>query len=70
MSAGGVLEGHSKTNGQVEVGVVLAECLRPNGHVEVASYVVRKRPGTNRHVIRPVVSAVSALKPTAVLLIP
>ena len=43
---------HSKTNSQVEVGVVLAECLRPNGHVKVASGVVLKRPGTNRHVIK------------------
>ena len=45
---------HSKTNGQVEVGVVLAERLRPNGHVKAASGVVRKRPRTNRHIIRAV----------------
>ena len=51
MVAGGVHEAHSKTNGQVEVGVVLAERLRPNGHVKVASDVVCKRPRTNRHVI-------------------
>ena len=50
-TAGGVLEEHSKTNGQVEAGVVVAERLRPNGHVKVASGVVLKRPRTNRHVI-------------------
>ena len=49
--AGGVHEAHSKTNGQVEVAVVLLERLRPNGHVKVASGVVGKRPRTNRHVI-------------------
>ena len=51
MPAGGVQEAHSKTNGQVEVGVVLVECLRPNCHVEVASCVAGKRPRTNGHVI-------------------
>ena len=40
MLAGGVHEAHSKTNRQVEIGVVLAECLRPNGHVKLASGVV------------------------------
>ena len=54
MTAGGVHKGHSKTNGQVEVGVVLAERLRPNGHVKVASGVVGKRPRTNRHVVKTV----------------
>ena len=51
MHAGGVHEGHSKTNGQVEVAVVLLERTRPNGHVKVASGVVGKRRRTNRHVI-------------------
>ena len=51
MLAGGVHEEHSETNGQVEVGVVVAERLRPNGHVKVASGVAGKRPRTNRHVI-------------------
>ena len=48
------MKSHSKTNRQVEVGVVLAERLRPNGHVKVASGVVLKRPRTNRHVIEAV----------------
>jgi len=52
MVAGGVHETHSKTNGQVEVGVVVSERLRPNGHVKVASGVAGKRPSTNRHVIK------------------
>jgi hypothetical protein len=51
MSAGRVQVCYSKTNGQVEVGIVLAECLRPNGHVEVASSVALKRPGTHGHII-------------------
>ena len=51
MPAGGVHEAHSKTNGQVEIAVVLAERLRPNGHVKVASGVIGKRPRTNGHVI-------------------
>ena len=51
MVAGGVHEAHSKTNGQVEVGVVVGERLRPNGHVKVAGGVAGKRPSTNRHVI-------------------
>ncbi len=51
MVAGGVHEAHSETNGQVEVGVVVGERLRPNGHVKIASGVVGKRPRTNRHVI-------------------
>ena len=49
--AGGVHEAHSKTNGHVEVAVVVPERLRPNGHVKVASGVALKRPRTNRHVI-------------------
>ena len=49
--ASGVLEGRSKTNGQVETGVVLIECLRPNGHVKVASGVGGKSSRTNRYVI-------------------
>ena len=44
MAAGGVHEAHSKTNGQVEVGVVLVERLRPNGHVKVASGVAVQAP--------------------------
>ena len=52
MVAGGVHEKHSKTNGQVEVGVVIGKRLRPNGHVKVASGVAGKRPSTNRHVIK------------------
>ena len=51
MLAGGVHEEHPETNGQVEVGVVVAERLRPNGHVKVASGVAGKRRRTNRHVI-------------------
>ena len=51
MRAGGVHEEHPKTNGQVEVGVVVSERLRPNGHVKVASGVALKRPRTNRHII-------------------
>src|SRR4029078_10828638 len=51
MPAGRVLKAHSKTNGQVEGTVVLIECLRPNGHVEIASSVAGKRPRTNGHVI-------------------
>ena len=51
MAAGGVHEEHPETNGQVEVGVVLLERLRPNRHVKVASGVVGKRPRTNRHVV-------------------
>ena len=70
MPAGGVQVGHSKTNGQVEVAVVLVKRLRPNGHVKVASGVIGKRSRTNGHVIRPLVSSVSASLPTAVLLIP
>ena len=50
MVAGGVHEAHSKTNGQVEVGVVVFERLRSNGHVKVASGVVGKCRLTNRHV--------------------
>ena len=42
--AGGIRhESHSKTNGQVEVGVVLVERLRPNCHVKVASGVLFER---------------------------
>ena len=52
MVAGGVQEAHSKTNGQVEVGVVLVERLRPNGHVKVASGVLFERPNTNCGVIK------------------
>ena len=51
MVAGRVPVAHSKTNGQVEVGVVVPERLRSNGHVKVASGVAFKRPRTNRHVI-------------------
>ena len=50
MIAGGIQEEHSKTNGQVEVGVVVPERVRPNGHVKVAGGVVGKRRRTNRHV--------------------
>ena len=42
MVAGGIHKEHSKTNGQVEVGVVIGERLRPNGHVKVASGVAGK----------------------------
>src|SRR5437762_11033179 len=54
MPAGGVQVGHSKTNGQVEVGVVVSERLRPNGHVKLASGVVGEREGANRHVTKAV----------------
>ena len=50
MIAGGIQEEHSKTNGQVEVGVVVPERVRPNGHVKAAGGVVGKRRRTNRHV--------------------
>src|SRR5205807_8550193 len=50
MFAGGIHEAHSKTNRQIEVGVVVSERVRPNGHVKVAADVVGKRARTNRHV--------------------
>src|SRR5262245_49113556 len=52
MSAGGVQVAHSKTNGQVEAGVVVPERLRPNGHVKIASGVVGQCEGTNRRVAK------------------
>ena len=52
MPASGVHEEHPETNGQVEVGVVVPERLRPNGHVKVASGVAEERARTNRHVSR------------------
>src|SRR5262249_16331207 len=51
MFAGGVLEGGSKTNGQVEAGSVLGERLRPNGHVKITVHVSAKCATTNRDVI-------------------
>ena len=36
-----------KPNGQVEVGGVLGEGVRPNGHVKVAGGVAGKRPRTH-----------------------
>ena len=50
MVAGGVHEEHSKTNGQVEVGFVVPQRVRPNSHIKVAGGVVGKRRRTNRHV--------------------
>jgi hypothetical protein len=51
MVAGGVHEKDSETNGQVEVGVVVRERLRSNGHVLKAAGVVGKRRLPNRDVI-------------------
>jgi hypothetical protein len=50
MVAGGVHEEHPKTNGQIEVGGVVGERLRPYGHVKAAAGVAGKRPRTNPHV--------------------
>ena len=52
MVSGGIHEAHAEANGHVEVGVVLVERLRPNGHVKVASGVVFERPSTYRRVIK------------------
>ena len=70
MGAQGVHEAHSKTNGQVEVGDVVGERLRPIGHVKVAKVLLASAPAPTATLYWPVVSLVRAFKPTAVLLIP
>src|SRR5262249_54834612 len=52
--AGGIHEGNAKTNGQIKVGVVDVERLRPNSHVKIPCGIAFKRSRTNRDVIKTV----------------
>ena len=44
MIAGGVHEKHSKTKGHVEIGVIVSERLRPNGHVKLPVVLLASAP--------------------------
>ena len=62
MVACSIHETYSEANGQIEIGVVLVERLRPNGHVKLASSVVFERPSTNGGVIKAVGSVFKRTK--------